>query len=84
VRIDGRKMHNAYLFEVKKPEESRYPGDFYKLRATTGRPLGGIDRMKVDKTTPVQSEGRINELVAGHPSLEIVASRRCCRCARCW
>jgi branched-chain amino acid transport system substrate-binding protein len=34
VRIDGRKMHDAYLFEVKKPEESNYPGDFYKLRAT--------------------------------------------------
>jgi branched-chain amino acid transport system substrate-binding protein len=34
VRIDGRKMHDAYLFEVKKPEESRYPGDLYKLRAT--------------------------------------------------
>ena len=24
----------AYLFEVKKPAESKYPGDFYKLRAT--------------------------------------------------
>jgi branched-chain amino acid transport system substrate-binding protein len=34
VRVDGRKLHNAYLFEVKKPEESRYPGDFYKTRAT--------------------------------------------------
>ncbi len=34
VRADGRKLHPAYLFEVKKPEESKYPGDFYKLRAT--------------------------------------------------
>jgi branched-chain amino acid transport system substrate-binding protein len=34
VRIDGRKIHDAYLFEVKRPEESKYPGDFYKLRAT--------------------------------------------------
>src|SRR5277367_2199742 len=34
VRADGRKIHDAYLFEVKKPEESKYPGDFYKLRAT--------------------------------------------------
>ena len=24
----------AYLFEVKKPAESKYPGDFYKLKAT--------------------------------------------------
>jgi branched-chain amino acid transport system substrate-binding protein len=34
VRADGRKIHPAYLFEVKKPEESKYPGDDYKLRAT--------------------------------------------------
>ena len=34
VRADGRKMHPAYLFEVKKPEESKYPGDDYKLRAS--------------------------------------------------
>jgi branched-chain amino acid transport system substrate-binding protein len=34
IRVDGRKIHPAYLFEVKKPEESKHPGDFYKLRAT--------------------------------------------------
>jgi branched-chain amino acid transport system substrate-binding protein len=34
IRADGRKIHPAYLFQVKKPEESKYPGDFYKLRAT--------------------------------------------------
>ena len=34
VRADGRKIHDAYLFEVKKPEESKYPGDYYKTRAT--------------------------------------------------
>ena len=34
VRADGRKLHPAYLFEVKTPAESKYPGDFYKLRAT--------------------------------------------------
>jgi branched-chain amino acid transport system substrate-binding protein len=34
VRVDGRKIHEAYLFEVKKPAESEYPGDFYKLRTT--------------------------------------------------
>jgi branched-chain amino acid transport system substrate-binding protein len=34
IRVDGRKLHPAYLFEVKKPSESKYPGDFYKLRAT--------------------------------------------------
>src|SRR5579872_5898940 len=34
VRADGRGIHPAYLFEVKKPEESKGPGDLYKLRAT--------------------------------------------------
>jgi len=34
VRIDGTVTHPAYLFEVKKPEESKYPGDVYNLRAT--------------------------------------------------
>ena len=34
IRPDGRKLHPAYLFEVKKPEESKYPGDFYKVKAT--------------------------------------------------
>ena len=34
IRADGRKVHDAYLYEVKKPEESKYPGDFYKVRAT--------------------------------------------------
>ena len=34
IRADGRKIHPAYLFQVKKPEESKYPGDVYTLRAT--------------------------------------------------
>jgi branched-chain amino acid transport system substrate-binding protein len=34
IRADGRKVHPAYLFEVKAPSESKYPGDFYKVRAT--------------------------------------------------
>ena len=34
IRIDGRMVHDMYLFEVKKPEESKYDGDVYKLRAT--------------------------------------------------
>jgi len=34
IRADGRKIHPAYLFEVKTPAESHYPGDYYKLRAT--------------------------------------------------
>jgi branched-chain amino acid transport system substrate-binding protein len=34
VRQDGRKIHPMYLFEVKKPAESKGPWDYYKLRAT--------------------------------------------------
>ena len=34
LRADGRRIIPAYLFEVKKPEESKYPWDYYKLVAT--------------------------------------------------
>ena len=34
IRIDGRKIHPAYLVEVKKPSESKAPWDYYKVRAT--------------------------------------------------
>jgi branched-chain amino acid transport system substrate-binding protein len=34
IRADGRKVHDMFLFEVKKPEESKYPWDYFKLRAT--------------------------------------------------
>ncbi|WP_291703858.1 ABC transporter substrate-binding protein [Bradyrhizobium sp.] len=34
IRQDGRVIHPMYLFEVKKPEESKYPYDYYRLVAT--------------------------------------------------
>jgi branched-chain amino acid transport system substrate-binding protein len=34
VRADGRKIHPAYLVEVKKPSESKGPWDLHKVRAT--------------------------------------------------
>ncbi len=34
IRADGRKLHPAYLVEVKKPSESKGPWDYYKVRAT--------------------------------------------------
>ncbi|MBI5279462.1 MAG: ABC transporter substrate-binding protein [Burkholderiales bacterium] len=34
IRADGRKIHPAYLVEVKKPAESKGPYDYYKVRAT--------------------------------------------------
>jgi branched-chain amino acid transport system substrate-binding protein len=53
VRQDGRKIHPAYLVEVKKPEESKAPYDYYKIRATIPadqafRPLneGGCELVK--------------------------------------
>jgi branched-chain amino acid transport system substrate-binding protein len=34
IRADGRKIHDAYLVEVKKPSESKGPWDYYKILAT--------------------------------------------------
>src|SRR6202007_2782102 len=33
IRADGRKIHDVYLFEVKKPAESKGPWDYYKQSA---------------------------------------------------
>src|SRR5881409_1598747 len=53
IRVDGRKIHPAYLVEVKKPAESKYAWDYYKIRATIPaeqafRPLdqGGCELVK--------------------------------------
>jgi branched-chain amino acid transport system substrate-binding protein len=53
VRVDGRVTHDMYLFEVKKPDESKGPWDYYKLLATIPaaeafRPLseGGCELVK--------------------------------------
>ncbi len=35
VRPDGRVLHNMYLVQVKKPEESKYKYDFYKVITTS-------------------------------------------------
>jgi branched-chain amino acid transport system substrate-binding protein len=34
IREDGRKIHPAYLFQVKKPSESKGPWDYYITKAT--------------------------------------------------
>jgi branched-chain amino acid transport system substrate-binding protein len=34
VRQDGRVIHNMYLFEVKSPEQSKQPWDYYTLKRT--------------------------------------------------
>jgi len=54
LRADGRRIIPAYLFEVKKPEESKYPWDYYKLIATispedAAKPLEASDCPMVKK-----------------------------------
>ncbi len=34
IRADGRMVHDMYVYEVKKPSESNYAWDYYKLIAT--------------------------------------------------
>jgi branched-chain amino acid transport system substrate-binding protein len=31
---NGRKIHDVFVFQVKSPEESKYPWDYYKLVST--------------------------------------------------
>ncbi len=54
LRADGRRLIPAYLFEVKKAEESKYPWDYYKLIATiapddAAKPLSQSDCPLVKK-----------------------------------
>ena len=35
LREDGRKIHDMHLFEVKAPEESKKPWDYYKYRVVS-------------------------------------------------
>jgi branched-chain amino acid transport system substrate-binding protein len=34
IRADGRKIHDMFLLEVKKPSESKGAWDYMKIRAT--------------------------------------------------
>jgi branched-chain amino acid transport system substrate-binding protein len=58
VRADGRVIHDSYLFEVKKPEESKGPWDYYRLISTTA----------AERAFRPMSEGGC-PLVAGTPQL---------------
>ncbi|HEY0848896.1 MAG TPA: ABC transporter substrate-binding protein [Bradyrhizobium sp.] len=54
LRADGRRLIPAYLFEVKKPQESKGPWDYYKLIATiapedAAKPLEASDCPLVKK-----------------------------------
>ena len=59
IRRDGRKIHDMYLFEVKKPAESKGPYDYYKpVRAIPGeqafRPMEKGECPLVNKGPPVK------------------------------
>jgi branched-chain amino acid transport system substrate-binding protein len=55
IRIDGTMTHDMYLVEVKKPEESKYPWDYFKILKTIPgdeafRPLSESDCPLVKKS----------------------------------
>ena len=70
IRIDGRAIHPAYLFEVKTPAESKYPWDYYKLVATI--PGGRGVPAALGKRVPAGEEVTdcpAGPMPAGYPSL---------------
>ena len=78
VRADGRKIHDMYLFEVKKPEESRGPWDYYRLLQTTPaaeafRPLGEETLVNMSVWADVKS---LNDYVYRSDHLQIMRRRR--------
>ncbi|MBS1197040.1 MAG: transporter substrate-binding protein [Proteobacteria bacterium] len=57
VREDGRMVHDMYLMQVKKPEESKYSWDYYHVRQT----IAG------DKAFAPLSESRCPRLLKAAP-----------------
>ena len=57
IRADGRVLFPVYLYEVKTPEESKYPWDYYKLVATV--PPEKAVRPLVRERVPVGEEMRL-------------------------
>jgi len=44
IRIDGRMVHDMYLFEVRKPEESKSEWDLYKLIVPVDEAFRPLDK----------------------------------------
>ena len=42
LRVDGRLIHDMLLVEVKPPEQSKYPWDYYRIKGV----LGGADAFR--------------------------------------
>lgn len=53
IRVDGRKLHPMYLFEVKTPAESKGPWDYLKIGATI--PVEEAIRPLADGACPLAS-----------------------------
>ena len=92
IRADGRKLHPAYLVEVKKPAESKGPYDYYKiLRDDPGGPglpaAGGrrlparqevrrAGRTRSPVRSPALSAAKPGAIVRGGPGVPIAAPTR--------
>ena len=66
IRADGVMVHDMYVMQVKSPQESKYPWDYYKL-------------LKV--MSGEEAFGPITGCLPACAGLEIDAARRC-GCAR--
>jgi branched-chain amino acid transport system substrate-binding protein len=51
IRVDGRVLHNMYLVQVKKPDESKYKFDYYKV--LTSRPGDQVFRPLAEGNCPL-------------------------------
>jgi branched-chain amino acid transport system substrate-binding protein len=55
IREDGRMVHDMYVYEVKKPSESKGEWDYYKLRAVI--PGDEAFRSLKDSSCPLVKKG---------------------------
>ena len=83
IREDGRMVHDMYLFEVKKPSESKQPWDYYAAGHAAGRP--GL-HAPVEILVPAGQAGRAGLTMhtsapSPPPSPPSSATARCCWCA---
>lgn len=51
IREDGRMVHDMYLVQVKKPSESKYPWDYYTVKAVI--PADKAFRPLAESTCPL-------------------------------
>ena len=53
IRADGVMVHDMYVMQVKTPQESKYPWDYYKLvKAMTGEEAFGPDHRACARIAP--------------------------------